>query len=297
MSLFGRRRRRTLVGGESFRDANHALMPIPPTGGLVSCQLRNVEGRPLPGVTVTVTENDGLRRVVTESRTDPFGFFTSALPSGGYTVRAVISGYRALAAPVEIGRGDHAALGAITLAADHGATRPTPGEWVIDDAHSRLGFVARHIALSRVYGQFTRFRGSIRIAEDVEDSGLDVVIDASSIETHNATRDAHLRSADFLDVDNHPQLQFSSTRFVVKAGNSWAIDGDLTIRGRTNDVRLDTTYLGTQTWNGTRIGATATAALHREHFTLNWQQMVARGVPVVGSTIQLHLDVQAVLQL
>jgi polyisoprenoid-binding protein YceI len=157
--------------------------------------------------------------------------------------------------------------------------------------------VARHIALSRVYGQFTRFRGSIHIAEAIEDSSIDVLIDAASIETHNPQRDAHLRSQDFLAVEDHPQLQFASTRFAVRAGNSWTIDGELTIRGRTNDVRLDTIYLGTQSWNGTRVGATATTSLHREHFTLNWQQMVARGIPVVGSTIQVHLDIQAVLQL
>jgi polyisoprenoid-binding protein YceI len=292
-----RRRRRSLVGGETYRDADHALMPIPPTGGLVSAQLRNVEGRPLPGVTVAVIETEGLRRVVTESVTDPFGFYTAAVPSGTYSLRAGLGGYTTLTRDIIVGRGDHAALGALTMTSDQGSTRPSPGEWVIDDAHSRLGFVARHIALSRVYGQFTRFRGSIHIAEDIEDSSIDVVIDAASIETHNAQRDAHLRSQDFLAVDEHPQLQFSSTRFTVRSGNSWAIDGELSIRGRTNDVRLDTTYLGTQSWNGTRVGATATTSLHREHFTLNWQQMVARGIPVVGSTIQIHLDVQAVLQL
>lgn len=292
-----RRRRRTPIGGESYRDSDHALMPIPPTGGLVSLQLHNVEGRPLPGVTVALVESEGLRRVVTESPTDPFGFYTAAVPSGSYTLRASLGGYSALTRDLVVGRGEHAALGALILHADQGSTRPSPGEWVIDDAHSRLGFVARHIALSRVYGEFTRFRGSIQIAEDIEDSSIDVVIDAASIETHNSQRDAHLRSQDFLAVDEHPQLQFSSTRFAVRSGNSWTIDGDLTIRGRTNDVRLETTYLGTQTWNGTRIGATASTSLHREHFTLNWQQMVARGVPVVGSTIQIHLDVQAVLQL
>jgi polyisoprenoid-binding protein YceI len=296
MALFGRRRR-SLVGGDSFRDADHALMPIPSTGGLVSLQLRNVEGRPLPDVVVSVVENTGMRRTVTESRSDPFGFFTAAVPAGTYTVRAHTGGYRGLTAEVEVARGGHAALGAVTLPADQGNTRPTPGRWVIDDAHSRLGFVARHIALSKVYGQFARFSGAIEIVEPFEDSTLDVVIDAASIDTHNETRDTHLRSADFLDVENHPQLAFNSTRIAVRAGNRWEVDGDLTIRGRTNDVRLDTTYLGMQTWNGTRAAVTATGSLHREHFTLNWQQMVAKGVPVVGSTIELHLDVQAVLQL
>ena len=297
MALFRRRRQRSLVGGESFRDADHALMPIPATGGLVSAQLRNVEGRPLPGVTVSVVESDGLRRTVTESRTDPFGFFTAAVPSGGYVLRASIGGYRTLAQAVEIEPGSHAALGAVTLPADQGTTRPPPGRWVIDDAHSRRGFVARHIALSRVYGEFARFRGAIDIADPFENSTLDVVIEADSIDTHNDQRDGHLKSADFLDAENHPTLQFNSTRIALKGGNSWEVNGDLSIRGRTNDVKLETTYLGMQTWNGTRAGVTARTSLHREHFTLNWQQMVAKGIPVVGSTIEIHLDVQAVLQI
>jgi polyisoprenoid-binding protein YceI len=296
MALFPRRRR-TRVGGEAWRDADHALMPIPASGGLVSCQLRNAEGRPLPGAAMRLVEADGLRAPVTESTTDAFGFFTAAVPAGSYLLRATLGGYRTLAEPVDVTRGGHASLGVVVLPTDQGSTRPPRGRWVIDPAHSQLGFVARHIALSRVYGRFTSFAGAVEIVEPFEDSTLDVVIDAASIETHNEARDAHLRSADFLDTENHPQLTYTSTRMAVRAGNTWDVDGDLTIRDRTNDVRLAVTYLGTQSWNGTRAGVVATAALHREHFTLNWQQMVARGVPVVGSTIELHLDVQAVLEI
>ncbi len=171
------------------------------------------------------------------------------------------------------------------------------GTYTLDVAHTRIGFVARHAMVTKVRGGFDDFSGSAVLdAANPAASSAHVVIRTASVNTRNAQRDAHLRSQDFLAVDDHPQLQFSSTRFAVRAGNAWTIDGDLTIRGRTNDVRLDTTYLGTQTWNGTRVGATATTSLHREHFTLNWQQMVARGVPVVGSTIEINLDVQAVLQ-
>ena len=76
----------------------------------------------------------------------------------------------------------------------------------------------------------------------------------------------------------------------------WLIDGELTLHGMTSDVQLDTTYLGMQEWNGLRAGCLATTQLHREHFTVNWQQILARGVPVVGSTIEITLDVQAILQ-
>ena len=295
MALF--RRRRSTVGGGTWRDSDHALMPIPSTGGLVSCELRNAEGRPLPGAAVEVVESGELRRAVTASTTDPFGFFTAAVPAGSYQLRAALGGYRSFTAPVEVHRGEHTALGAITLDADQGSLRPPPGRWVIDEAHSRIGFVARHIALSQVYGRFTRFSGAIEIVEPFEDSTIDVVMESGSIDTSNDARDTHLRSADFLDAENFPQVTFTSTRVAARTGNSWDVDGELTIRGRTNDVRLDVTFLGTQSWNGTRAAATARTALHREHFTLNWQSMVAMGVPVVGSTVDLTLDVQAVLEL
>lgn len=295
MGLF--RRRRAPVGGDTWRDADHALMPIPSSGGLVSCELRNAEGRPLPGAAVEIVEAGELRRTITTSTTDPFGFFTAAVPAGSYRLRAGIGGYRPLTTTVEVVRGGHTALGAVTLPADQGSVRPPPGRWVIDAAHSRVGFVARHIALSKVYGRFTRFAGAIEIVEPFEDSRVDVVIESASIDTSNETRDTHLRSADFLDVEAHPQLHFTSTRVAMRAGNTWDVDGELTIRGRTDAVRLDVTFLGTQNWNGTRAAATATTALHREHFTLNWQQMVVRGVPVVGSTVELTFDVQAVLEL
>ena len=234
---------------------------------------------------------------MTSSSTDPFGFFTAAVPAGSYQLRATLGGYRSFTRVVEVTRGDHVALGAVTLTADQGSLRPSPGRWVIDAAHSRVGFVARHIALSQVHGRFTRFSGAIEVVEPFEDSTVDVVIESASIDTSLEARDTHLRSADFLDVEDYPQLVFTSTRVASRAGNTWDVDGELTLRGRTNDVRLAVTFLGTQSWNGTRAAATARTALHREHFTLNWQQMVAMGVPVVGSTVDLTLDVQAVLEL
>ena len=295
MALF--RRRRSAVGGGTWRDADHALMPIPSSGGLVSCELRDVEGRPLPGASVELLEAGELRRTVTASTTDPFGFFTAAVPAGSYEVRAGTGGYRSFIQAVEVVRGEHTALGAVVLIPDQGSVRPPPGRWVIDAAHSRVGFVARHIALSKVHGRFTRFSGAIEIVEPFEESTIDVVIESASVDTSSDVRDTHLRSPDFLDAEQHPQLVFTSTRIAMRAGNTWDVDGELTIRGHTNDVRLAVTFLGTQSWNGTRAAATATAALHREHFTLNWQQIVARGVPVVGSTVDLTLDVQAVLEL
>jgi len=272
----------------------NALVPIPLTGGLLSGQVQDADGRPLAGAEVSVLDRTSTR--IAHADTDPFGYFSAALVPGQYRVRAEAGGYRGNGDTVEVEWGKHADLGALTLDADLSLSPPAPGVYDIDADHSSVRFVARHIGMSRVYGRFNRFRGQIRIAEPFEDSAVDVVIEAASVDTNVESRDTHLRSADFLDVEKFPQLRFSSTRFRRGTGNRWIVDGDLTLHGLTSDVQLDVMFLGVAEWNGQRAGAVATAELHREHFTLNWQQMVSRGVPVVGSTIDISLDIQAVQQ-
>ncbi|GGT44026.1 hypothetical protein GCM10010254_74130 [Streptomyces chromofuscus] len=127
-------------------------------------------------------------------------------------------------------------------------------------------------------------------------STVRVRIDASSINTGNNTRDNHLRSADFLDVEHFPYIDFVSTRFIDRSANKWTLQGLLTMHGVSRSMSLDTTYLGTV--NGgygqeLRCAALAKAELHREDYTLNWRSMLARGIAVVGPTVQLELDVQA----
>jgi Uncharacterized conserved protein len=269
-------------------------MPIPLTGGLLSGEVRDEEGKPLPNAEVSIF--DGSSRRVAHSDTDAYGFFAAAVHPGSYRIRAEAGGYRSLHDRADVEWGTHQALGQLTLAPDETLTVPTPGIYEIDPDHSAVRFVARHIAMSRVYGQFQQFTGQIRIAEPFEDSEVEVLIDAASVFTNAEKRDEHLRSADFLDVQRFPKLHFTSHRFTRPGGNRWLIDGELTLHGMTSDVQLDATYLGMQEWNGVRAGCTATTELHREHFTVNWQQMLTRGVPVVGSTIEITLDIQGVLQ-
>ncbi len=269
-------------------------MPIPLTGGLLSGQVRDAEGRPLAGAEISVFDRSTRR--VAHSDSDQFGFFCAAVVPGEYRVRAEAGGYHSVTDAVEVDWGKHAQLGQVTMVPDDTQRPPTPGVYDIDQTHSAVRFVARHIALSRVYGRFNDFRGQIQIAEPFEDSHVEVVIEAASVDTSVEQRDDHLRSADFLDVAKFPQLRFSSTRFSQRGGNRWLIDGELTLHGLTSDVQLETTFLGMQEWNGVRAGAVARTELHREHFTLNWQQMLSRGVPVVGSTIEITLDVQATLK-
>lgn len=274
--------------------ARQALVPIPLTGGLISGEVRDDDGKPLVGAEVSVFDRGSKR--VAHHDTDAYGFFAAAVVPGSYRIRAEAGGYQSLHDRAEVEWGAHRALGQLTLVPDETLTVPTAGLYEIDTAHSAIRFTARHIAMSTVHGQFQEFTGQIRIAETFEESQVEVLIDAASVYTNSEQRDEHLRSADFLDVARFPKLHFTGSRFTRLGGNKWQIDGELTLHGMTSDVQLDTTYLGMQEWNGIRAGCTATTELHREHFTVNWQQMLSRGVPVVGSTIQITLDVQGILQ-
>jgi polyisoprenoid-binding protein YceI len=134
------------------------------------------------------------------------------------------------------------------------------------------------------------------VAEQVEDSQLDVVIEAGSIDTGLAMRDSHLRSADFLDAAHYPYLRFTSDRFKYHGGTQWTISGVLNLHGVARTIRLDTDYLGIGTGmeGEARAACKASTELHREDFTLNWQKMLTRGIAAIGSTIRIELDVQAV---
>ena len=272
----------------------HALVPVPLTGGVLSGQVRDGQGGALAGTEISVIDA-GERRVV-HLDTDPFGRFTASVMPGRYRVRVEVGGYQPLTEVVEVAWGEHTDMGSLVLGEDPALRPPRPGVFEIDPDHSAVRFVARHIGMSKVYGRFNRFQGRIRIAEPFEESSVDVVIDAASVDTNVEARDTHLRSPDFLDVERFPELRFSSVRFTALGGNRWRVDGDLSLHGLTSDVSLDTTFLGSAEWNGDRVGAIAGTELHREHYTLNWQQMIAKGLPVVGSTIRIALDVQAVRQ-
>lgn len=280
-------------GGSGNFDRILESMPL--AGGILGCQVFGSDERPLAGASVTVF--DWVERRVASAETDPYGYFFATVPRGNYRLVITADGYLSTRLSREIWKGDRTPVEAVQLEPDSGNELPQAGRWEIDPAHSGVRFMAQHIGMSRVHGRFDSFRGYIEIADALADSYAEVVIDAASINTNNSMRDDHLRSPDFLDVERFPYLHFQSSRFSRVGGSRWAIDGELTIHGMTRSVRLDTRYLGVRVWDGsTRVGCTASAELHREHFTLNWQQMVAQGIAVVGSTIDISLDVQAVLQ-
>ncbi|MDN5859315.1 MAG: YceI family protein [Pseudonocardia sp.] len=238
---------------------------------------------------------DGSGRRAAHSFTDDFGCFAAAVSPGRYRLRVGVCGYHRAYQNIEVGWGTHKAVGKLVIERDDSLTVPPTGLYEIDPGHSAVRFVAQHIAMTRVHGQFTDFVGRVLIADPFMDSQVEVHIDTASVFTNNEKRDEHLRSGDFLDVEHFPTMSFTSNRFSRARGNRWLIDGNLSLRGMTSDLQLDTTYLGTRHWNGRRAGARATTELHLDHFSVSWQQMLSGRLPVVSRSIGIELDVQAVL--
>lgn len=171
------------------------------------------------------------------------------------------------------------------------------GTWVIDASHTNLGFTARHAMVAKVRGNFTEFAGQFTIAEDLAASSAELTIQAASIDTRNADRDAHLKSADFLDVEAFPTLTFTSTAVRVD-GNAVIVTGDLTIHGvtRSVDVTYEVTGISTDPWGQKRIGFEGEAKLSRKDFGLVWNVALETGGVLVSDEIKLTLDVEATLQ-
>jgi polyisoprenoid-binding protein YceI len=176
-----------------------------------------------------------------------------------------------------------------------GSTVPAAGSYAIDPSHTNVTFWVRHLGLSKVRGRFASFEGDVVVAEDPTASSVSVAIDAASIDTRDATRDDHLRSGDFFDVDRHPTLRYRSTG-VRQEGDQWHVDGELTIRDVTRRVPLRVTFegVGTDPWGGQRAAFTAEAEINREEFGLTWNQALETGGVLVGRTIKVEIEVEAV---
>lgn len=174
--------------------------------------------------------------------------------------------------------------------------------WTIDASHSLVEFTARHMMITRVKGRFSGVSGTVVTNDaDPSKSSVNVEIDAASIDTREEKRDGHLRSGDFLDVENHPHLTFRSTRIEgnpKSAGDSFTVVGDLTIRGTTREVTLDATFdgSGTDPWGGTRASFSAETKIDRREFGLTWNQALETGGVLVGNEVKITLEVQAVKQ-
>jgi polyisoprenoid-binding protein YceI len=171
------------------------------------------------------------------------------------------------------------------------------GTWDIDTSHSDVSFTVRHMMVSKVRGRFGVFSGEIVTGENLTDSSVTATIDATSIDTNNEQRDGHIRSADFFDVENHPEWTFRSTGVRVDDGDL-AVDGELTIKGVTRPVTLalEVNGFGPDAWGGTRAGFSASTTIDRNDFGVDIKMPLDGGGVVVGDKVQINLEIEGVLR-
>jgi polyisoprenoid-binding protein YceI len=167
----------------------------------------------------------------------------------------------------------------------------------IDTSHSDVGFSVRHMVFAKVRGHFTKWSATLAFdAGDPSKSSVDVDIDAGSIDTRDAQRDGHLKSADFLDAEKFPKITFKSNK-VERAGEArYKVTGALSIHGVTKDAVLDVeeTGRGKDPWGNSRVGFTAKTTIPREEFGLKWNQVLEAGGVLVGEKVEVEIEVEAI---
>jgi polyisoprenoid-binding protein YceI len=176
-------------------------------------------------------------------------------------------------------------------------TTPTAAStWNIDPVHSVAEFKVKHMMISNVKGQFTALQGTLTHSEkSVTESHVEVTIDAASVNTRDPQRDAHLKSADFFDVEKFPTLTFKSTRISQVGDGELSMSGDLTLHGVTRPVVFTVegpTASGKDPWGNIRMGASATTKINRKDFGLTWNAALETGGILVGEEVTITLDVQ-----
>jgi polyisoprenoid-binding protein YceI len=171
------------------------------------------------------------------------------------------------------------------------------GTYTIDPTHSRIGFVARHAMVTKVRGSFNEFDGSgFFDAEQPAQSRLALTIQAASIDTRNADRDAHLKSNDFFDMEHYPQITFASTAVEQVDSENYRVTGDLTIKGVTKPVTVDFEYTGTAVdpYGNTRIGLEGKTVVNRKDWGVNWNAALEAGGVLVSEKVTLEFEVSAI---
>lgn len=168
----------------------------------------------------------------------------------------------------------------------------TAGTWSVDQAHSEIGFVARHLMVTKVRGNFTDFASTVEVGEDAKASVVEFTVQTASFNTNNDQRDGHVKSADFFDVEQFPTMTFKSTQITDDT-----ITGELTIKGITKTVEFDYEFNGISDdpWGGTRAGFEASAEINRRDFGMTFDAKSDKGSALVSEKIKINLDLQYVL--
>ncbi len=180
----------------------------------------------------------------------------------------------------------------------NGVEIPVPGTYVLDQNHRRVGFVARHLMVSKVRGHFGDATATITVAEDPLQSSVTATIQAASIATGQEQRDGHLKSADFLDVENFPTLEYRSTGVKSIEGNEFILTGELTIKDVTVPVELNVELegVGRSPYGQDVFGFSATAEIDREEFGITWNVALETGGVMVGKKVKLEIEGEAIRQ-
>lgn len=167
----------------------------------------------------------------------------------------------------------------------------TTGTWTLDNSHSEIGFTVRHAGISKVRGQFKDADATLDLAENVADSKVNATIKTASFDSGDANRDGHVRGEDFFDVEKFPEISFVSNAIVAK-GDAYELQGDLTIKGVTRPVALETELNGVAVdpFGNTRAGLTAETTISRKDFGLTWNAVLEAGGVLVSDKVAINLE-------
>ncbi|MDP4186774.1 MAG: YceI family protein [Bacteroidota bacterium] len=176
-----------------------------------------------------------------------------------------------------------------------GASLFSQTKWVVDNVHSSVKFTVTHLVISEVEGYFKSYNGTVMAKKpDFAGSSIDFTVDVNSISTDNDTRDKHLKSADFFEVEKYPQMTFKSTSFRKISGNKYQLNGNLTIHGITKPVKFDVTYGGTAKdgYGNIKAGFKAVSKVNRFDYGLKWNALTEAGGATVGKTVTIELRME-----
>ena len=181
------------------------------------------------------------------------------------------------------------------------ATQPLlipTGTWAVDPAHSRVEFQVKHLGIATVRGHFASFNGTLEVGEDLASAKAYGSVATASVNTNDDGRDAHLRSADFFDVETYPEITFTSKAIRSTGADTFEVTGDLTLHGVTRELTLEADVSGTEEdpWGNERVALEASGRIDRRDYGMTFNQALGSGNMLVSETVKLHLDISAVKQ-
>ena len=266
-----------------------------PGGSVLIGTVVTPDGWPVPHAVVTIVDDTGSQTGRSTVGHDG-RFAVPGLPPGTYTVITAAAGHTPQARTRQVNGAGAVDLGRLVLVRVSGTVLPRAGTWHIDPIHSTISATAVHIGFAKIHGRFRKFAGTITIAEPLEQSSVEVLIDTASIDTDNADRDAHLRSNDFFDMEQFPEITFVSTAVERVDAENYRLSGDLTIKGVTRPVTIDFEYTGAAVdpFGNSRIGLEGKATVNRKDWGVNWNAVLEAGGVLVSEKVTLEFEVSAI---